>query len=86
MATALERFYASGDEDQQFPTIELSCRSWPEPIIIFQGMTTNLQTEDGRLLTFLAGRSSIDPKQTTAETERRIRNRQRDRIRPAAYQ
>ncbi|MDP5878734.1 DUF1833 family protein [Pseudomonas aeruginosa] len=56
MATALERFYASGGEDQQFATVELSCPAWPEPILICQGFKDlTCMTEDGRLLTFIAG-------------------------------
>ncbi|HFF2341964.1 TPA: DUF1833 family protein [Pseudomonas aeruginosa] len=56
MATALERFYASGGEDQQFATVELSCPAWPEPILICQGYDDiTCMTEDGRLLTFIAG-------------------------------
>ena len=56
MATALERFYASGGEDLQLATIELSCPAWPEPILICQGYDDiTCMTEDGRLLTFIAG-------------------------------
>ncbi|HCF7269641.1 TPA: DUF1833 family protein [Pseudomonas aeruginosa] len=56
MATALERFYASDGPDLPIATIEITRPSRPDPILICQGFKDlTCMTEDGRLLTFVAG-------------------------------
>ncbi|VFS93056.1 ArsR family transcriptional regulator [Pseudomonas aeruginosa] len=54
--TALERFYASDGPDLPIATIEITRPSRPDPILICQGYDDiTCMTEDGRLLTFIAG-------------------------------
>jgi len=58
--STLEEVFASGGTDIIIRTLELTCATWPEPVLICNGFRDQvLTTEDGRTLTFIAANIDI---------------------------